>query len=455
MEDDAKDIKTPLLSKVSIEDEMERLQFAVDESQKRIDYTKAHDEQIVKAIRIVERLLRKNKRICYGGTAINALLPKEKQFYDPRFTIPDYDMFTPDVKGDVKSLIEDLKKEGFEEISERAGIHETTRKVMVNYVPIADFTAIHEVFYKEIKKRAHTVDGILYCDPDFLRMLMYLEMSRPRGFVDRWKKVYQRLLLLEQEYPIQRCTTVIDSPSVDRKIRESLLLLLIQRKRVCAGMETLDFYRNSSENVTLKGLSESKGVLVFFSPECETDSVDISSILGNGVKVEKKEAMEDDFYTVYFIRYHKKPIVLLIQEKACHSYVPVDVGKGLTMRMASLDLLMNLYLSFVVFGKKEERFLEIPVLCLAEQLHSLLLKYRKHPTEQVASFTVPCSGKQVGFESLKREREKRQKKEKEGMAASGRGETKQKGGVTRRVRGMRKRRSNVRLIRVTRRQSRV
>ena len=30
---------------------------------------------------VVERFMKKNKRICYGGTAINSILPKDKQFY--------------------------------------------------------------------------------------------------------------------------------------------------------------------------------------------------------------------------------------------------------------------------------------------------------------------------------------------------------------------------------------
>lgn len=33
-------------------------------------------------------------------------------------------------------------------------------------------------------------------------MSVYLELSRPRGDVSRWKKVYSRLLLLNKAYPI-------------------------------------------------------------------------------------------------------------------------------------------------------------------------------------------------------------------------------------------------------------
>jgi hypothetical protein len=31
---------------------------------------------------------------------------------------------------------------------------------------------------------------------------MYLELSRPRGDIERWKKVYERLMLLNKHYSV-------------------------------------------------------------------------------------------------------------------------------------------------------------------------------------------------------------------------------------------------------------
>ena len=33
-------------------------------------------------LNVVQKFMKKHKRICYGGTAINSILPKVKQFYD-------------------------------------------------------------------------------------------------------------------------------------------------------------------------------------------------------------------------------------------------------------------------------------------------------------------------------------------------------------------------------------
>ena len=46
------------------------------------------------------------------------------------------------------------------------------------------------------------VDGLNYAPPDFLRLSMYLELSRPKGDTDRWEKVLTRLDLLNQHHPI-------------------------------------------------------------------------------------------------------------------------------------------------------------------------------------------------------------------------------------------------------------
>ena len=59
---------------------------------------------------VVEQFMKKNKRICYGGTAINSILPKDKQFYDFDIDIPDYDFFSPTALEDAKALCNLFKK---------------------------------------------------------------------------------------------------------------------------------------------------------------------------------------------------------------------------------------------------------------------------------------------------------------------------------------------------------
>ena len=158
------------------------------------------------AIEIVERFIRRKRRVCYGGQAINALLSKERQFYDERYSVPDYDFFSPTFEEDTDELIEELKNAGFHDVNKKLSVHDGTSKILMNFIPVADCSSFHPTLFKMLQKRAVSVNGILYADPDFLRMNMYVELSRPRGEVDRWRKVFERLTLLNNEYPPTRCS---------------------------------------------------------------------------------------------------------------------------------------------------------------------------------------------------------------------------------------------------------
>ena len=184
---DEPEVKSPLLSKPLVQKQMEQLEKIVTEAERRIDITVASDPNVIKAIDCVERFLRKKRLVCYGGAAINALLPEKRRFYDPKTTVPDYDFFSPSMEDDVAELIDALEKDGFDDITKKLSMHEGTTKVYVNFIPVADCSDMNKEMFSIIQKRAKSVDGILYCDPDFLRMLMYLELSRPRGEVKRWK----------------------------------------------------------------------------------------------------------------------------------------------------------------------------------------------------------------------------------------------------------------------------
>ena len=102
-------VKSSLLQRSSIQRQINDLREAIQEAEDLIQYEQAHNPEILYAIDIVERFLRKKKRVCYGGTAINALLPKKLRFYDEDKDLPDYDFFTPEPDTDVAELVGELK----------------------------------------------------------------------------------------------------------------------------------------------------------------------------------------------------------------------------------------------------------------------------------------------------------------------------------------------------------
>ena len=84
--------------------ELEHLRKSVDYIEKRLGKQEVNNENIQKIIKIVEKFLISKKLICYGGTAINNILPESEQFYDKSAELPDYDFFSTNALNDAEEL---------------------------------------------------------------------------------------------------------------------------------------------------------------------------------------------------------------------------------------------------------------------------------------------------------------------------------------------------------------
>jgi len=165
-------ISSTYFDKKQFQKQIAIIKQASELAQQKTDYASAHDDHILRAIEVVEEFLRKKHRLCYGGQAINAHLPAKYKFYDPEYSIPDYDFFTPSPEADITLISKDLRKAGFTDIAARERMHEGTIKIYVEYIPVADITQIDPKLYRILSKREYRNDGISYLDVNSLRMLM-------------------------------------------------------------------------------------------------------------------------------------------------------------------------------------------------------------------------------------------------------------------------------------------
>ena len=74
--------------------ELAILRHAVDNAELKKKKKQADSPEVKKIISIVENFIKNRKLICYGGTAINNILPQNEQFYDYTLEVPDYDFFS-------------------------------------------------------------------------------------------------------------------------------------------------------------------------------------------------------------------------------------------------------------------------------------------------------------------------------------------------------------------------
>jgi len=185
------------------EKELEILRDAVDLVEKRKGEKVIQDPKVQKIISIVEKFIADKKLVCYGGTAINNILPEDAQFYNKDVELPDYDFYSDNALDHAKELADIYYKAGYEDVEAKSGVHHGTYKVFVNFTGIADITNMESELFKAISRDAIIKKDIRYAPPDFLRMAMYLELSRPDGDVSRWEKVQKRLTLLNTHYPLK------------------------------------------------------------------------------------------------------------------------------------------------------------------------------------------------------------------------------------------------------------
>ena len=185
------------------EKELEILRKAVDLVESRKGKETMRDPEVQKIIEMVEHFIADKKLVCYGGTAINNILPEDAQFYDKDIELPDYDFYSDNALEDAKELADMYYKAGYEDVEAKAGVHFGTYKVFVNFTGIADITQMEPELFKAISKDAIIKNKIRYAPANFLRMAMYLELSRPDGDVSRWEKVQKRLVLLNKHYPLK------------------------------------------------------------------------------------------------------------------------------------------------------------------------------------------------------------------------------------------------------------
>jgi hypothetical protein len=394
-----------------------RLERAIEQASNLLNYESAHDESLLHALSVVNTFIKQKKRICYGGTAMNMILPEKKRFYDPNTDLPDYDFYTPDIEADVEELVKVLKAEGYEDVYHKVGIHAGTKKILVNFVAVADITEITPELFAIMYRRSIKQDGVHYTDPDILRMMMYLELSRPRGMVDRWKKVFERLQLINQEFPIKAgCSGGGQwyESLIPTEMRKTILDYCIRQQRILCNGPLAAIYSKGIRHGSAQYEIRQGGPLLFTSPEPKDDAAAVKTLLADDRIVLYKHPERGELVPLRIeLRMGDKPICMFIEETACHSLNRIPLADGRKINIASLEFLITLYLSIDIFTNHSRDYLGEKILCQVKKFIELSQENYKATGSQFPPFSMDCQGHQIGFASLLRAKVARVKTEKE------------------------------------------
>jgi hypothetical protein len=414
MEDELRDIESGSLQQSHIQTILSELQTTIDEAQSIRDKELVQDAELRKALTVVESFLRKTHRICYGGMAINAHLPKSKQFYDFQKTLPDYDFFTPSPEEDVKLLTETLQRAGFTEVSARLGMHEGTTKIFVNYTGVADISFCPHWLYSTLSKRAIQDDGISYADADFLRMNMYLELSRPRGEVERWDKVYKRLVLLNMvKAPhVDACEHTHGAQTrISKPLHKHLIHYLSENNLTYCGSLLERIYSKPTTKQASYLLHSTTPVLAFAENPYYHIPI-IRQMIHTyephaQLKIVHLHPQGDILPELYGIQKDGRLICAFVQAHACHSYNTVSISSKETLRIASLDTAIALMYA-LSYTKGLHGLVPKSFHCVADSLVSISMRTRdKNHSGVFPLFVQSCQGHQPTKASLLRQKAQR------------------------------------------------
>lgn len=375
----------------------------------------AQDTESRKIVDVIENFLRATGRVVYGGAAINAHLPADKQFYDPSLYLPDYDFMTPDPLQDCADIIVAFHDEGFTDVEAKFGIHEGTYKIFVNYRPAADITFMPPDIYKRVVSDSDMIDGIHYASVNFLRMNIYLELSRPAGDVKRWEKVYERLLLLNDVSPIRagHCTKdpIAALASNEGDDNKDSAAKTLHDRIIGIGI--------AANAIFLSGVAylqelqpDPKEVVLLMSERPAEIRNDLKSL---GLQVTEHEAMGELLPARTEYRTSRKRLVAVVFETvACHSYTTLREPAG--YRLGSLDLLIQMY--YAMYFAQLQGYVPVRLLCVIQELIDMESTRRQtavtqgQPAHEV--FPLECVGHQPSLPELKKaHRERVREKQKE------------------------------------------
>lgn len=394
------------------------------------------DPKIINTLQHVENFVSKHRLVVYGGTALNAILPPKDQFYSTEYDLPDWDFFSDDPVRHAITIADEVHAKTESDTFVTTAAHHGTYKVYADGVSIADITQVDTELLDVLRKHALKRDNILYSGPDYLRMAAYLELSRPRGQVDRWEKVMKRLSLVNRAYPIQTREYKAIKPELAKPTRVAVLRELValqgERKKgeeefAFFGPECVDLVRRSvgrdgrrrppEFTVSRRGLYP---MLLSATPKNTLRRVlkrfrEKTDIIGTTGTVESviRKGRGEFLPPFYEIRLgNKGPILCLLvgTSNGCQSVyhitarVPTENGgkKTQDVVLASIESCLYMFLSI-----RFARMLPVPasaILKICDILVHLHYKAFMEKKEPILPLPTQCIGIQETLHDMRKER---------------------------------------------------
>lgn len=376
-------------------------------------------------LNIVKNFIIDKKLICYGGTAINDILPREYQFYNYETDIPDYDFFSPNAMSDAKELCNIFSKQNVHSIESKSAFVNGTYKIFVNFVAVADITQIDETFYSYLLKANHHIkrDNVLYSPPSYLRMSLHQELARPLGDISRWDKIYSRLQLFNKYFSALSKNKRESYNSNDDKINlgevgitdiyEQLFDFVKSNQLVFCNfdivIQSLRKYmkvrRNKKDNFVDK--------FIVYTEDLNRTAKMLKSI--PDIKIKRIKSIYKFVNDYIYLYYNGTVVGIIFATNSCLSYNIIKHRRK-EIRVGNIDTLLNLYFTLTLIDVPINTKMVDEVI---DRLQNIVVNYKEiinkfdsisNIPDKLKRFSLPCYGEQPDREDILKERSLKYKK---------------------------------------------
>lgn len=377
------------------------------------------DQEVTEMLELRDEFLGQTEHVIYGGAAINAHLPEGKKIYDYSVEIPDYDAMVADAWSKAQAFADILHANGIPRVEARPGFTEGTYKVFGNGISILDLHETNPSWLSYLAQHhSLKVGSLCFAGLMYLRMSMYQELATTKGDKTRWEKVFQRLQLLNDEFPyahesVDSTVSPLVEASHTKQLQLAAAMKLVKRSTmVLTGLSSVVLRELTEEFANDKDLLRLRVDSRPGTADIDVLSDDpaahvrqlvsaISKASENPIGVDKLPGSEhtpffsgSNMYVILDKTTGERLVNVVEIDWTCMSYNDL---RG--YRVASLSTLFVFLLS-LFFDPRVKNVIGLP------RLHLLIETLLKYNADQVEELIAPtCYGKQdVDKNSLLRKR---------------------------------------------------
>ena len=415
-----------LFSYPAIDQDTLKIEKAIEEKLSK-DKRQAYEKYITMYL-VTKEFIKKKKLLLYGGLALNLSLPKSQRFYD-EYELPDYDFFSFDAKTHAKELADIYHRKGYEYIEVKPGIHDSTYKVFVDFQPVADITDIpHNLFQTLTSISAKETHLVLQNNPgldisivplSLLRLAFHIELSRPDGFIERWTKIYKRMVVFYSYYPLvyEQCPSPLmeDDQGRVHDFHHVILDYCKTHELPISGLEALKTYmlQNGSAISKTAIFDKKMALLETISTNYEEVSKKLIAMLRTMTESNEKITMKHhsplnkselipkhviislETYSSSNKKISSRPLVIIYNSRACYSYKKLDGINVLT-----IDAILSLMYAYLF--TKRSYYMTDKIKCAINILLNIQAKHIHSQKYIWKRFELECIGTQPKIEDVKK-----------------------------------------------------